>query len=267
MRKYLSFFRIRFINGLQYRAAALAGIATQFAWGFMEILVYRAFFRYNPASFPMELEQLTSYLWLRQAMLGLFMSWYFDNSLFDMIRDGGVACELCRPADIYSMWYVKNLATRASRAALRCFPILLVAVFLPDGFKLYPPAGITAFLLFLLSAVCGFALTVSFSMLIYASAFYTVSAQGIRIVAVNVTELLSGALIPIPFFPEAFQRVCYFLPFASMESTPFLIYSGSLSGGNAYAAFALQLFWLAFTVALGRLLFYRAERRIIIQGG
>lgn len=31
MRKYISFFRIRFINGLQYRAAAYAGIATQFA--------------------------------------------------------------------------------------------------------------------------------------------------------------------------------------------------------------------------------------------
>ena len=32
MKKYLSFFRIRFIAGLQYRAAAWAGIATQFAW-------------------------------------------------------------------------------------------------------------------------------------------------------------------------------------------------------------------------------------------
>lgn len=34
MKKYLSFFRLRFVNGIQYRAAALAGIVTQFAWGF-----------------------------------------------------------------------------------------------------------------------------------------------------------------------------------------------------------------------------------------
>ena len=32
MKKYLSFFRLRFITGLQYRTAALAGIATQFFW-------------------------------------------------------------------------------------------------------------------------------------------------------------------------------------------------------------------------------------------
>ena len=37
MKKYLSLLRMRFIAGLQYRAAALAGIATQFAWGFMLI--------------------------------------------------------------------------------------------------------------------------------------------------------------------------------------------------------------------------------------
>ena len=43
MKKYWSFFRIRFLNGLQYRAAAYAGIATQFFWGVMLILMSRAF--------------------------------------------------------------------------------------------------------------------------------------------------------------------------------------------------------------------------------
>ena len=45
MKKYLSFFRIRFIAGLQYRAAAWAGISTQFAWGAMTLLMYRAFIK------------------------------------------------------------------------------------------------------------------------------------------------------------------------------------------------------------------------------
>jgi ABC-2 type transport system permease protein len=41
--KYKSFFRMRFIAGLQYRAAAAAGIATQFAWGIMGLQMYKAF--------------------------------------------------------------------------------------------------------------------------------------------------------------------------------------------------------------------------------
>lgn len=36
-KKYISFFRLRFAVGLQYRSAALAGIFTQFMWGVMEI--------------------------------------------------------------------------------------------------------------------------------------------------------------------------------------------------------------------------------------
>ena len=43
MRKYISVLRIKFLNGLQYRSAALAGMATQFAWGGMLVLLYRAF--------------------------------------------------------------------------------------------------------------------------------------------------------------------------------------------------------------------------------
>ena len=45
MRKYQAFFRIRFINTLQYRSAAIAGMATQLAWGLMEILAFHAFYQ------------------------------------------------------------------------------------------------------------------------------------------------------------------------------------------------------------------------------
>ena len=32
MKKYISYFRLWLVMGLQYRAAALAGVATQFFW-------------------------------------------------------------------------------------------------------------------------------------------------------------------------------------------------------------------------------------------
>ena len=56
MRKYWSFFKMRLMAGLQYRAAALAGMSTQFVWGTMEILLYRAFWLEHPERFPMGME-------------------------------------------------------------------------------------------------------------------------------------------------------------------------------------------------------------------
>ena len=66
MKKYLSFFRMRFLMGLQYRAAAAAGVVTQFTWGFMELLVFRAFYQADASAFPMSFEAVASYIWLQQ---------------------------------------------------------------------------------------------------------------------------------------------------------------------------------------------------------
>ena len=112
MKKYIAFFRLRFSMGLQYRAAALAGMATQFFWGTMEILMFRAFYRTDPASFPMTLQATCAYVWLQQAFLALFMAWLMDHDILDSIVGGNIAYELCRPINIYNMWFSRNLANR-----------------------------------------------------------------------------------------------------------------------------------------------------------
>lgn len=267
MKQYLSFFRIRFVGGLQYRAAALAGIVTQFAWGFLSVLMYKAFYESNPDAFPMEFSQLSTYIWLQQAFLALFMPWLFEQDIFDSIVSGNVAYELCRPCDIYNMWFARNAAIRLSNTVLRCMPILLVAAFLPAPFKMTLPAGWLNAALFIVSMVLGFLVQVSISLVIYISAFYTVSAQGIKMLSITLTEFLSGAVIPIPFFPEAVQKVFNVLPFASVQNTPFLIYVGYTGGAQAGIAIALQVAWLIVLFAAGRLLVRRAMKKVVVQGG
>src|SRR5699024_5496769 len=94
MRKYLAFFRLRFSMGLQYRAAAVAGIVTQFFWGAMELLAFRAFYQADPGAFPMSLQATASYVWMQPAFLALFAAWMFATEIFQCLRDGSVAYEL-----------------------------------------------------------------------------------------------------------------------------------------------------------------------------
>ena len=267
MKKYLSFFKIRFAAGLQYRAAAWAGVSTQFAWGFLTILMFKAFYESAPEAFPMEFSQLSGYIWLQQAFLGMFMAWFFDHDILGSVESGAIAYELCRPTSLYAMWYVKNVAVRLSRTLLRCLPIILVAVFLPAPYGLPAPSGVVPFFLFIVSMVLGMAVLVSFSMIIYISMFYTVSSIGVRALAVSTVEFFSGALIPIPFFPEGMQKVLNLLPFASTQSTPFLIYVGHISVSDALPAIGLQAFWFAALIGIGVLWMNRSLRRVVVQGG
>lgn len=267
MRKFLSFFRIRFLAGLQYRAAAWAGIATQFAWGGMSILMYRAFYQSGQNAFPMEFSQLSSYIWMQQAFLAMFMVWFYDNEIFDHITSGSIAYELCRPCDLYSMWFVKNMAIRLSRVVLRCAPILLVAALLPAPYGVTLPASLEAALLFPISMLLGFLVMVAFSMLVYISAFYTISPNGVRILVTSVLEFLAGGVLPIPFFPDWLRPVMYALPFASMQNTPYLIYVGHFAAGDALGGMVMQLFWVIALVLMGKGWMNRALKKVVVQGG
>lgn len=267
MKSYLSVFRIKFTSGLQYRAAAYAGIATQFAWGFLELFLYSAFYRSDASAFPMSFPQLSSYIWLRQALLALYMSWLSEPDIFQAITGGNIAYELARPMDIYSLWFVRTMASRAAKAVLRCLPILLVAAFLPYPYGMSLPADPLSFVMFLFTMIMSFLVVVAFSMLIYISVFYTLSPLGVRIVAVSLTDFLSGAIIPLPFMPDGFRRVVELTPFASMENLPFRIYSGNIAGPEMLRGILLQVFWLAALILIGRLWIRHAMQKVVIQGG
>lgn len=267
IKKYISFFRLRFSMGLQYRVAALAGIVTQFFWGFMEIMMFRAFCQADPSAFPMSMSATASYVWLQQAFLAFFAVWMMDNEIFDSIVNGNIAYELCRPVNIYSMWFSRNIANRLSRAVLRCFPILAVAAFIPHPYGIGAPASVGHFVLFLITLLLGLGVTVSFCMLVYMLTFFTISPQGLRILFTSAVEFLAGAIIPLPFLPDKIGRILELLPFASMQNVSLRIYSGSMDGEAMRRAILLQVFWLAAVTAAGRLLCRAAERQVTVQGG
>ena len=217
------------MTGLQYRTAALAGIVTQFFWGFMEIMVFHAFYEADPSAYPMTLQATSSYVWLQQALLAFFGAWMFEGEIFELIKNGNLAYELCRPVHIYDMWFARSVALRLSRAFLRCIPILVVAVFLPEGYGLGLPASFGAFLRFLLSLVLALLVMASLNMMVYVASLFTISGDGLRILFCSIVEVLSGQIIPLPFFPEHVQRILEWNPFASTGNVPFRIYSGNLS--------------------------------------
>lgn len=266
MKKYLSFFRLRLVMGLQYRAAAAAGIVTQFFWGFMEIMMFQAFYEADPSVFPMTSEALAAYVWLQQAFLAFFAAWSFDGEIFNVILSGDIAYELCRPIRIYNMWFARNAANRVARGTLRCMPILIVAIFLPSPYGLRGPADALYFILFLLTLILGLMVMVAFSMLIYALACFTIAPDGLRILFSSTVEFFAGAVIPLPFFPDGMRKVMELLPFAAMQNVALRVYSGDLAGAALLKAVALQLFWLFVLVVMGKLLCRRAERKAVIQG-
>lgn len=205
--------------GLQYRAAALAGISTQFAWGFLIIFAYHAFYRSDPTAFPMTLQATVNYTWIQQAFLAMFASWVLDRDILEEITSGSISYSLCRPVDLYAMWYTKSLSGRISRVALRAVPVLAVAALLPAGYNLTAPTDLPTFFLFLLTMVLGALNSTAFTLLIYVLTMYTLSSTGVRTLLLTLADFLCGGVVPLPFFPPTLRRICELTPFAATKAT------------------------------------------------
>jgi len=263
---YVTLFKIRFVNSLQYRIAAVAGLATQFAWGFMLILGFAAFYASDPEAFPMSFQQTVAYIWMQQSFIALFYTWFYENSIFESIESGNISYELVRPMDLYNRWFTMSSANRLSRTVLRCIPILAVAFVIPEPYRLILP-GLGQFGLFLLSMILSMLVVVSFSMLIYISAFFTVNSVGTRIIVGVAADFLSGGYVPVPFFPDTLRFIVELSPFGAMQNMPLLIFSGYLTGAELLRGLSLQVFWIAALMLIGRVLMRRALRKVIVQGG
>jgi ABC-2 type transport system permease protein len=267
MKMYLSVFKLRLANGMQYRTAAMAGVATQFFWGFMLIMVFEAFYSQSAVQPPLSFPQLVTYVWLQQSFLAFIALWFRDQELFSLITTGNIAYELCRPSDLYGFWYAKLIATRVASALLRSSPILLVAFFLPIPYRLQLPPDPLTLLLFLIALLLGLLVLVSISMFIYISVFVTMSPVGSILIFAIIGEFFAGMIIPIPLMPGWLQSIAYALPFRLAADFPFRVYSGHIPVSEAIPGIMIQILWLVGLVYTGKLWMSSMLRKIVVQGG
>jgi ABC-2 type transport system permease protein len=263
MKPYLAILTSRFQTLLQYRAAAIAGVGTQLFFGLVRVMIYDGFLRSSTGPHPLTVEQVTTYIWLGQAMLLLAML-DVDKDVAGMIRTGGVAYEMARPLDIYNLWFARALSGRAAPLLMRAIPIFVVAgLFL----NLAKPSSWSAAALFPVSVLNGLLLAASMVALMTISLPWTVSGEGIYRLATPLIFFFSGIVIPVPMFPDWMQQSLTILPFRGLIDTPFRIYMGVLTGSAVVLGLMHQLAWTVALVALGRMVLARGMRRLVVQGG
>ncbi len=263
LRPYTAILSARFRLLLQYRAAAVAGFATQLFWGMMRVMIFTAFFDSTTLVMPMTRHETVMYIWLGQALL-LLVPWNMDRDLQEMVRSGHVVYELVRPMDLLWTWFARALAMRSAPVILRSIPMFIVAGLFLD---LDPPPSLAAGIAFLFT-VCGAMLVSSaITTLMNISLFWTISGQGLVSLMPSVVMMMSGLIIPLPFFPDWLQPVLNFLPFRGIIDVPFRIYMGHISPGHAPVLILHQLAWTAALLLVNKWLIHRARQRILIQGG
>lgn len=260
---YLTLFRARLLLLTQYRTAAWAGVGTQLFWGLLRVMIFEALYRGSTAVQPLSLEQTISYIWLGQATLTLVM-YGVEGDTRELIRSGHVAYELCRPADLYGLWYVRALAWRVAAATLRALPQLVLALLF---LGLRPPATLGGFAGWLAATLLAALLSAAWGTLLTVTLLWTVAGDGIARLGGILPWFGSGLLIPLPLVPDWLQPLLRVLPFRGLADLPFRLWTGHLPASAALGVLAQQAAWTVALVLLGRWLLARGTRALVVQGG
>jgi ABC-2 type transport system permease protein len=271
MKAYWSIVTTRFRVLLQYRGAAVAGVFTQAFFGLVRLMILEAFYRAGTSTPSLRFDQAVGYVWLGQGMLAFF-PWNTDREVKDLVRSGAVAYELCRPLDLYNLWFSRALALRTAPVLLRMVPMLIFAgVLLPvlglGSWRLQPPPSFAAGAMWLATVAGALLLSCALTNLMNISLLWTISELGVTRLLATGTTLFGGLIIPLPLFPDWAQPLLWAMPFAGTMDLPGRVFTGHIAAANAGWVLLHQLLWSAALVVLGRWLLARRTRRLVVQGG
>ena len=263
MSAYGAILSARFRTLLQYRAAAVAGIVTQFAFGFIHIMVLSAFYRSSDTQQPMALSDVVTYVWLGQAFFAM-LPWSVDSEVRTMVRSGAVVYELVRPLNLYWLWFTRMLAMRTAPTLLRSLPLMAVTGLF---FGLGAPPSWASALAWVLSLLGALLMGCAISCLLAISLFWTISGQGLSSLLTPAIFVFSGMLVPLPLLPDWAQPLLNAMPFRGLVDVPFRLYTGHIPPSEALSLFGFQMAWAVALVLLGHRILARGTRRLVVQGG
>ena len=97
--------------------------------------------------------------------------------------------------------------------------------------------------------------------------FYTNAGWGINQAKNVIIKFLSGAVIPISFFPEVLQKIINVLPFSGFVSNPVSILLMKNSFAESIEISLKNFAWMILLELVAKIVFNHASKKVTVQGG
>jgi ABC-2 type transport system permease protein len=263
MRLYLELVKLSFQRTLTYRAAMLAGLATNLFFGLLRAAVMVALYGARTDVSGITLQDAITFTGVSQAIIA-YLSLFSWFELMNEIRTGDIGSELLRPFSLFGFWMARDAGRALSNLLLRGVTLVIAyALF----FHITFPTSLEQWAALALALVLAWTVSFAWRFLVNLAAFWSTEARGIARFAFGLSMFLSGFLMPLRFFPNWFITLCNLTPFPAMVTTVIEVYLGVLSGPALVQALIVQAVWFFILAGLGHLLMRAGVRRLVIQGG
>lgn len=259
---YLAFAKKSFLNNSAYRFNHLMGILNTLLRIFIYWGIYLALYGGKSEVDGITMTMVTTNFILSMGLGAVFC--VNDYYLPNRIQSGCIATELLLPVSIHGRMLADNLGNALFQLIFHFLPAVIVSVLI---IGIAAPANTVMFLLFLLSALFGYGVLWSISFALQMLSFWLLNVWSIMTIKNVFVNVLSGSMIPLWFMPDWMQGVLRFTPFSSIYFTPVQIYLGQLTIPEILQGFAVQMIWILLLFLVGKVLWSKGQKKLVVQGG
>jgi len=235
---YLEFAKKAFAREATYRMEVFTNVGSLILRIYLMKMVWDALYAQNAAPQGIALHQVLTY-----TVIALLMSLILEidgtRIIRERLREGTIATDLMKPISPALFFFSDGLGQTALHAML-ILPALLMALLIVR-IDLPGPLALAAFAM---SFSLGYCVNFLLNFCMNCVAFWTLETFAVQLIVRWCSDLLSGQVIPLLFFPGILQQVVLALPFAAIYSTPLLIYIGKVPPERYLWAMLQQVGWL-----------------------
>lgn len=208
-------------------------------------------------------EEMKAYL-LISFLSNTILSYFSEIKISGKILDGSIAFDLLKPLDFQKARLAETLGASIFEGLVSAVLAFLI-IFLYEGIAIpeTPQTWVFFITSFILSQVVKYGIVYIFSLF----CFWTSGHLGVALARAAVTNLFSGALIPLSYFPSTLQHISKILPFSSIVHYPVSIYLERINSFGAIRIIALQFLWAIILWFFGKWFWTKAIKKITINGG
>lgn len=265
LKKYLSLTRAGIMESLQFRLGTVVMVIGNLLYLIVVYFLWKAIYASAGTDVVngMTFTDTLIYLVLATALFG-FMEMYTVWEIGRNIQSGKIVLDLLKPMEYRRYLFWSYSGSFVTQFFFTFLPTFIIVGFVTHGAI---PLGVNL-LYFVISVVMAVSINYSIDFFVGTICLFTESIWGINIMKQVIVLLLSGATIPIAFFPEPLKTIVYYLPFQSIYNAPLtLLLNGDPKFETVITILGTQLIWCIVMTVLSTLFWKVSLRQITVNGG
>jgi ABC-2 type transport system permease protein len=261
---YPAFAQSAFQTQLAYRSQVWAGLFGELILVFAKIAIWNSIFASRASADGVTLPDMITYAIISGTVVA---AWDWERLVHDVgtsIRTGDVAIYLLKPLRYPLFLFASACGGLAFRLLTIVIPTVVIIALV---YGIEPPASVLDGALFIVFWVLSFLLLFAMAAIAGLLAFWLLTVFSLQWMLIALLSFLSGAFVPLWFFPAWLAAIVKLSPFPYVGYYPTAIYLGKIGAAELPVVLAIGVFWLLVLGGAVAFLWTRAANRLIVQGG